>query len=98
MEAVFTISACLRSEKTKKACRVNQAKSFVKLCFTAEDIEHASVHNNMVASFNCKSFGILEEHSSAKWSDVFTYEENDGLVKVTVPDSYYMAPIIPGYQ
>ena len=99
MEVKITISAALRSEKTKKACRINQCDSFTNLCMSVDELENATVHTgDEVASFKCKSFGIVAEHSSTNWDKVFSYEVEDNLVKVNVKDHYVMGPIIPGYQ
>ena len=98
MEVIITFTAALSKEMISEARRINQCKSFAKLCFRVEDIDSHGVHDNKVGSFSCESFGVVNEHSSSNWDKVFSYEVVDNLVKVTVADGYKLGPIIPGYQ
>ena len=99
MQTTFTLGAAKRSEKIQKACKLNQCKSFVKICFTAENLlDKPSTHNEKVAFFKCSSFGIIEEHSSPNHSDVFSYETKGDEVIVRAHKGYILGPAIAGYK
>ena len=46
MEVIITIGAALRSEKTKKACRINQCSSFTKLALKVKDLQNHEAENS----------------------------------------------------
>lgn len=99
MQTTFTLGAAKRTEKVQKACKINQCKSFVKICFTAENLlDKPSTHNEKVAFFKCSSFGIIEEHSSPNHSDVFSYETKGDEVIVRAHKGYILGPAIAGYK
>ena len=96
-EVVFTIGAALRSEKKKTAKRINQCTSFIKLAILGENVQHLTTHGNIV-TFECDSFGIVEEHSSKDWKKFFPYEKEKNKVIITLPECYVIGTPIPGYQ
>jgi hypothetical protein len=98
MEVIITIGAALRSEKTKKACRINQCSSFTKLALKVKDLQNHAVHDDKTASIKCSEFAIEVENSSPNWSDVINYTVDGDLVKFTAAKGYIFGPIIPGYQ
>lgn len=97
MSVIVSFGAALRSEKTKTAKRINQCKSFTKLCILSEDISHVTTHGNVI-TFECSEYGIDVEHSSSNHADVFSVESKEvNRVVITVEDSYIPGPPIPGY-
>ena len=98
MATLFSIGAALKSEKIKPAKRINQCGSFIKLAIAVEGLENfiPDEGKNMI-SFDCDEFGIVEEHSSKGWKDLFPYRKNGKCVVITLPDKYIMGPTIPGY-
>ena len=83
----FNFGAALQSEKTQKACRTNQCKSFVQIVYGAENVDQVGVYGNML-SFICTSFRVLEKESSPNWQDVFSCEENGNRVKIHIANGY----------
>lgn len=83
----FNFGAALRSEKTQKACRTNQCKSFTQIVYLAENVDQVGVYGNIL-SFLCTSFNVLEKESSPNWKDVFSCEENGNRVKINIANGY----------
>lgn len=99
MQVVFSIGAALRSEKVKTAKRINQCGSFIKLAIIADGLENLRTDEGRnIVSFDCDEFGIVDDHSSNGWKNLFPYKKNGKSVIINVPDKYIVGPTIPGYQ
>ena len=95
----FSIGAALRSEKTKTAKRINQCGSFIKLAIAAEGLENLRTDEGKnIISFDCNEFGVVEEHSTKGWENLFSCKKDGKTVIINVSQEYILGPLIPGYQ
>ena len=99
MRTVFSIGAALRSEKIKTAKRINQCGSFIKLAIAAEGLKNPRTDEQRnIISFDCNEFGVVEEHSSKGWENLFSCKKDGKTVIINVSQEYILGPLVPGYQ
>jgi len=97
MKKTFSFGAAPRSEKIGNAAKVNQCKEFKSVTVTAENAGDVTTHNDCV-TFECDSFGIVEEYSTPGWNEVFSYEIKERRVIFRIPGSYILGKVIPGHH
>ena len=67
------------------------------MTITAENAGDVTTHGDCM-TFECDSFGIVEEYSTPGWNDVFSYEINERRVTFKIPGSYILGKVIAGHN
>lgn len=94
MNPIFTITAALTLEKGKKQPKEPQV---LHIAIEAENLSPVQNLGKRQFSFECKSFGIVEEFSSPNWRDVFSYDVDGDKVVFNVPTCFVVGQPTPGH-